>query len=201
MISLNIRQYWRHVFSVVLDEYKELQSVQGTPSAEQFYKALAKEGVKGSRNPKEVLPNVLDFMADVVLAAKSALSVQEYAQFKRAYLDTDIPGANLGLRSLQEKVGMAFLSRRIYPSSLYFSSGVGQESKACVCGDKEHKAAATSTVWCVGGCGKNTLHHPVGMFDKHPIHGHTICWCQVCSARDEERLIEEVNERRNKEAA
>lgn len=193
--QINIKRYWRDVYNSVIEQYAELKATRGTPSSEQFYDFLEKQGIKGTKNPKVVLPNSLDFIADVELAAKASLHPDEYVRFKKAVVEGEEYTRSIGWRNIQEKVGKMLLARRIYPSALYFSSSVGQKIKRCSCGSKEHSAVETSQVFCAGGCGLNTLWHEVGMFDKHPLYGHTICWCIVCTEKDDARLEEEYERR------
>jgi len=112
----------------MMSRYDEIKSVHGTNSCSAFYKGTVQAVGKSNFNNKliKVLPS--DFICDVELAARAALSKEEYRFFKLVYLDkdqdltTDAPLFADTKRAVQEKVGRMLQTRGIYPIHRYLQT-------------------------------------------------------------------------------
>lgn len=128
----NKKEFWRSVFRKTMAYYDELRASHGTNSCEGFYKGLAREGTNGGKhNPRVVRTSPSDFICDLELAARRVLSKEEYRFFKLVYLDKDPEiielledkspdnKFNKLKQSVQEKMGLAFKVRGLYPVAKY----------------------------------------------------------------------------------
>jgi hypothetical protein len=128
----NKKEFWRSVFRKVMSYYDELKSSHGTNSCEGFYKALSREGTNGGKfNPRVVRATPSDFICDLELAARRVLTKEEHRFFKLVYLqkDAEIIGLledkspdnkfNKLKHTVQEKMGLAFKARGMYPIAKY----------------------------------------------------------------------------------
>jgi hypothetical protein len=124
--------YWRSVFRRVLAKY-EVIHLQYTATPSMNYERALDPTTIGKIPVGVVKPSTCDFVADVELAAKRALSAVEYVFFQQMYLERNEKyqerllnkwGKDKLLRyqeTVEEKVGRMFVSRRIYPMYRYFA--------------------------------------------------------------------------------
>lgn len=132
---LTKQKFWRSVFRRVMTKYDDLRSVQGTNSCTGFYKALeAGFSGGGGRCAGIVQVTPSDFIADVELACRRALSEHEFYMFNLLYLEkseeadakaTEFLGESEAMsmkHRLQEKVGVELFISRIYPVEKYMCS-------------------------------------------------------------------------------
>jgi hypothetical protein len=124
----NKKELWRSVFRRVMSRYDEIKSVNGTQSCAGFYKSLAREGSNGGKfNPKVVVVTASDYICDVEITARRVLTPDEHRFFKLVYLTKDKEVSTLlknGIfrelkRTVQEKVGLAFIAAKIHPFERY----------------------------------------------------------------------------------
>lgn len=121
MSTWDKRLYWRSVFDKVIPQYLEVKSWLGSHQAINYEKAL--DGSKGSGVAVGVVRvTPIDFVADVELAAKAALSDPEFALFRAEFIDGEgsIPPQIKDI--IREKVGRMLRTRRIYPVRHYMKS-------------------------------------------------------------------------------
>jgi hypothetical protein len=133
-IRKNKREFWRGVFRRVMSRYDEIKSVNGTMSCTGFYKTLAKDWQDGNKwNPKIIKASLSDFLCDIELTAKRTLSESDYRFFRLVYMDKDEEIRALLLdkqaennkfnetkKAVQEKLGEAFVARKLNRPELYF---------------------------------------------------------------------------------
>ncbi len=99
---------YRAVFTEIHDRYLEVKSVVGTYSCGKFYANFGQ--APGSNRPQGVIEATpSDFIADVELAARSVLNPKQYENFQAGILTED----------MMNRVGAAFISRRIHPLARY----------------------------------------------------------------------------------
>lgn len=190
------RQFWTYCASSVINAFLELEGTNGHPSSGAFYRRLASEGAGAPMYKNEIRVTPSDFTSDTILAAKSALTPEEYQKFKRQVLSGRV-ALNAYDKDVRERLGRVFLARRLYPVSQYFSTAVSTETQKCSCGNKEHTLIKSSTAWCKT-CPTNLLHHPVGLYWDYKVDGSVDLFCTKCADAQEQKLIEEA---RKKEAA
>jgi hypothetical protein len=101
-----------------MDHYMEVKRSHGsTPSRD--YETLIEDGPPdGNRNTKFVRPNISDFLCDVELAAKRALTPELFAQFHAVYIDQSISVDVLSREDLDtiiDQVARMLVRKQIYP--------------------------------------------------------------------------------------
>lgn len=125
MKTKNLKSLWERAFSDVMEEYQEIKATLGSSSCEGFYNGLAREGGRTAMNTRVVRPSVIDFVADVELAARRALHPAEFTFFRQYYIN----GENLQPervelydKTVQQKVGKMLIHRRVHPTSNYYKA-------------------------------------------------------------------------------
>lgn len=115
--------------AIVVEMYLEQKRSHGSVGCMDYERALTATG-GGGANPRIVRPTISDFICDVEIAARRALTQSEYAVFQRLYVFQDWATGELeaeekhyGLKvvhAIRTKVGELLISRSIYPASRYF---------------------------------------------------------------------------------
>lgn len=131
-MSGNPKYKFRNIFNLVVARY-HAEIENQWPSVEKRYKKLAEDHSYDSYNPRVLLVNGSDFIADVELSAKEVLSPYQYNYFKGWYLEqnqeimrlyfsrfnkSDYLDFNL---TMQEVVGAKFKQDKIHPIDEYFA--------------------------------------------------------------------------------
>jgi hypothetical protein len=126
----NKREYWRMVFRKVMARYDEFVATNGTMSCSQFYKNIEGGGGGSGFNLRVVRVTPTDYICDVELAARRALTPPEHRFFKLVYLtkdeeitklaDSEDKKINQQKKAVQERVGLAFITAKLYPTARYF---------------------------------------------------------------------------------
>lgn len=172
---------YRKAFSATLDAYHAVKTVSRSSSVSAFYAVLA-NGTHGSRCPNETLPSVLDYLADVELAAKAVMSFPDYVDFKSRFFEQyPEDGHEKTWDRQRDAVGRELIERGIFPTTRYLFLHSNHQQRQCKCGDKSHKAAnSAESVWCQT-CDTNLLFHAVGRTETLPSFSRY--WCSDCAAR------------------
>ncbi len=108
---------WQRIFDTVIRKYIEVKMTHGTHKALNYAHTSS-----GGGNPYIVRPSLSDFICDVEIKARKALSASEWAMFSALYVEqtsdpllcsNELP---LGIKT---KLGRAFDACHIYPINLY----------------------------------------------------------------------------------
>lgn len=145
MKRVNPRFEWRDIFLQVIEAYQQVKSTTGSIGSLNYEKAL--DGSSGGACSKYVKPSMSDFIGDVELAARAALSTNEELRFfydhyvpvdagrpsiltnaaaqreqASHYGETavaEVPNNALNL-AVMEKVGRVLQAKGIFPLGSYF---------------------------------------------------------------------------------
>lgn len=111
--------------------YDEVKASHGTQSCEMFYQAIESGSTKIKYNPRVITISPSDFICDVELTAEKSLTETELHFFRLLYIDKSSELAELTKdkspdnktiklkHSVQEKLGLAFKVRGVYPIAKY----------------------------------------------------------------------------------
>lgn len=128
-----IKQDRKFAFEEVMHAYEVARSARSPLSCEGFYASLEghADGISGSGSSSRIVrPNMLDFVCDVELAAKSVLFPTDFELFMLVYanqervsaLVTNDPCYKRQTDNIVDLVGQEFSRRRIHPSRDYFKA-------------------------------------------------------------------------------
>lgn len=105
-----------------MDFFTETKMTHGTNAAIDYERALG--GAKGPQNCTNVVrPSISDFISDVEVAARRALSKPLFKRFRAVYVDQLLFEDELTAEekeAIEQKVGKTLKHRKIYPMSIYF---------------------------------------------------------------------------------
>jgi hypothetical protein len=113
----------KQAFQAVIEQYMEIKSVNGTSSCSGFYRGLTKEGGRTGLNPRVVQAGPSEFIADVELAARRALStdISLHILFFEEFVLGQATGMSTEDRErIEQAVGRMLIARRIFPVEMYF---------------------------------------------------------------------------------
>ena len=108
---------WRYVFTRVIEIYSEAKQKSGRCS--QFHYENSQQR---PRNSPFIRPSMVDFIADVEIAARCVLTPVELVLFANRFahlIDRPIPERIT--KHIEETLGQEFISRGIFPLNQYFS--------------------------------------------------------------------------------
>lgn len=125
------------VFYAVLEGYQETKSVMGTSGAIDYSQAVLSPST-ANQIAGYVQPSLMDYVADVELTAKKALSESDFAFFKKYFIDmdlADLPSSESfreRSKSVAENAGRRFLASGLYPMKAYLRPTVVEVYKEVV---------------------------------------------------------------------
>lgn len=115
-----LRSLHYQAFQEVIDLYKETATTNGSSPAFNY----AQMGCGGgAQNSRVVKPSDSDFTCDVELAINYVIPEPDVRKlFNEAYLLdlSDVPLTQAEKSEIEEKIGTAFVKRRIFPLTQYF---------------------------------------------------------------------------------
>lgn len=120
------RDSWRSAFDVVIPTFMEIKQSHGHLGAIDYSKAL--EATGGGASKGIVRVSISDFLCEVEIAARRALTAEEYDFFKTVYVNAaeTVPMHPELYKTIdntvREKVGKMLISREIYPLADYMKS-------------------------------------------------------------------------------
>lgn len=116
--ELSSKRSWQKAFTTVIDLYLETKATNGVSKAIDYTRMG--NGSGGTFNPRIVRPTKSDFICDVELIVKRALSLEELASFRDIYI-LGHKGADVEVRdNIEQKVGKMLTDREVYPFHKYF---------------------------------------------------------------------------------
>lgn len=128
----NKARYWRSVFRRIVCRYDDVRSTYAAWPAMDYESAI--DGYGQAATYRGIRPTPADFIADVELAAKRALTPLEWVFFKNIYIDKNEGYKTILLEvwgedkytgfkhSVQEQVGRMLVQRKIHPFEHYMTS-------------------------------------------------------------------------------
>jgi hypothetical protein len=122
-LAINYVTHHKQIFESSMDHYMEVKKTHGSIQTLDYRHAAEK--VDGNRSSRLVTPDPSDFLCDVELAAKRALSQRPdlYSQFRAVYIDQIISVDEIDrddLAIITEQVARVLVEKRIYPLPAYF---------------------------------------------------------------------------------
>lgn len=114
-----LRASWRQAFDAVIERYTHVKSTHGTNGTQKVIDPRRLEQPSGTlRSHKLVQPSLSDFLCDVELAAKWALSEVQMLIFRQCFMEFTHDPERVKeeyMTPIKENLGRVLKARKIYP--------------------------------------------------------------------------------------